>query len=75
MAVELTEEQKKSPYYKYYEREIKEVPEEVMKRIMTEKFDDSEALLFADKDRLFEDGYLPGEFGYLVVICKYTICK
>lgn len=63
MAVELTEEQKKSPYYKYYEREIKEVPAELMKRIMTEKFDDTEALLFVDKNKLFEDGYLPGEFG------------
>ena len=51
MAVELTEEQKKSPYYKYYEREIKEGPPILMKRSMTEKFEDSEALLFVDKNK------------------------
>lgn len=57
------EEKKDSPLYKYYERGIAPVPQELFERIMTEKFDDSKALLFQEKDRLFEEGYLPGEFG------------
>lgn len=58
-----TEEQKKSPLYKYYKREITPVLPEVFQQIMTGTFDDSKVLLFKDKDKLFDSGYLPGEFG------------
>lgn len=61
--VNLTEEQKKSPLYKYYEREIAPVPDDLAKQIMTGEFDDTAVLRFEDKDKLFDEGYLPGEFG------------
>lgn len=61
--VPVTEEQKKSPLYAYYEMDIDPVPPELLGRIMTEKFNDGDVLLFEDKDKLFDDGYLPGEFG------------
>ena len=61
--VNWTDEQRKSPLYKYYEKEISPVPPELFQQIMTGTFDDSEVLLFEEKDRLFDDGYLPGEFG------------
>lgn len=49
--------------YKYFERDIASVPEEKMKQIMTGTFRDEDALLFSEKDKLFDEGYLPGEFG------------
>lgn len=61
--VPVTEEQKKSPLYAYYELEPEPVPPELLERIMTETFDDGDVLLFENKNQLFDDGYLPGEFG------------
>ncbi len=63
MGVVLTEEQKKSPLMKYFERDIKPVPEELAKVILGGTFNNEDALLFEDRNRLFEPGYLPGEFG------------
>lgn len=63
MGVILTEEQKKSPLMKYFERDIAPVPEDLAEQILRGSFDDSEALLSEDKDKLFDEGYLPGEFG------------
>ena len=58
-----TDEKKESPLYKYYEKEIAPVSKEMFEQIMFGTFDDSQALPFAEKDKLFEEGYLPGEFG------------
>ena len=63
MGVILTEEQKKSPLMKYYERDIKQVPPALFEQIMGGSWNDEDALLFKDVNRLFEEGYLPGEFG------------
>ena len=63
MAVILTEENKKSPLYKYYERDIASVPADLFEQIMRGSFHDEDAMPFEDKNKLFEDGYLPGEFG------------
>lgn len=63
MPVPITEEERNSPFYKYYELDIADVPKEVEERIMGE-FDPADALLPHELNRLFDDGYLPGEFGW-----------
>lgn len=64
MTVSLSEEEKKSPLYKYFEREIAKVPEDVLNRIMSGSFESENGLLPTEMNKLFEPGYLPGEFGW-----------
>lgn len=63
MAVSLTEEQKKNPLYPYYEMPIDPVPEDILGRIMQMSFETEGGMSYSDIDLLFEDGYLPNEFG------------
>lgn len=64
MIVNLSEEEKKSPLNKYFEREIKEVPADIFDKIMSGSFNAENALLPTEMNKLFEPGYLPGEFGW-----------
>lgn len=61
--VTLTEEQKKSPLYKYYQIPIDPVPEETREKIMAMSFDDGEGENLADLNDMFNDGYSHCEFG------------
>ena len=63
MGIEITEELKNHPLYKYYELPIKPVPEDVAAKIMSLKYDNEDGLNIADINRMFDDGYLPCEFG------------
>ena len=64
MAVELTEQEKQSPLYKYFERDIAIPVEELALMVKDSRMDPADALLPDHINDLFEDGYLPGEFGY-----------
>lgn len=64
MAVELTDEEKKSPLYKYFQIKIESAPEELAFQIMEGTFDSENALMPTEMNRLFDEGYLPGEFGW-----------
>ena len=64
MAVLLTEEERRSPLYKYFEREIEPVPTEIVNRIMSGNFDPEGGILPSEMNQLFEPGYLAGEFGW-----------
>lgn len=64
MAVLLTEEERKSPLYKYFERDIAPVPAEIVDRIMQGNFDPQGGILPSEMNQLFEPGYLAGEFGW-----------
>ena len=64
MPVPVTPEERRSPLYKYFERDIAPTPPEVVERIMQGGFDPAGILMPADMNRLFDDGYLPGEFGW-----------
>lgn len=78
MAVILTEEQKKSPLYKYYELDIAPVPPEKVKQIMSMTYDNQDGLPIEDINVLFDDGYTTSEFGLFglpdggCVVCNYT---
>ena len=63
MAIPVTEKQKQSPLYKYYELDIAPVPEELSKKIMSMTWEHEGGLPIQEMNRLFDDGYLPGEFG------------
>lgn len=63
MAVKLTEKQKQSPLYKYYEMDIAPVPEDLAKEILSMNWNKEGGLHINDMNKLFEDGYLDGEFG------------
>ena len=63
MAVELTQEELKSPLKKYFDRDIAPVPADIFKQIMDGDFGDAKGLHPNDLNRMFEDGYLDGEFG------------
>ncbi len=64
MAVLLTAEEKKSPLYKYFERDIAPVPAEIFNRIMNGTFDLKGGIMPTEMNQLFEPGYLAGEFGW-----------
>ncbi|MCF0142951.1 MAG: hypothetical protein HUJ75_06200 [Parasporobacterium sp.] len=65
MAVPVTEEQKKSPLYKYYEMDIAPVPADLAAWIMTSPVNETDGLEFKDAHKLMDPGYLPGnaDFG------------
>ena len=64
MAVEITEQERQSPLYKYFERNISKSVEELEELVKNARLDPKDALLPENMNDLFEDGYLPGEFGY-----------
>lgn len=63
MAVILTEEQKKNPLYSFYEIPIEPAPKEIVEQIMQMSFETEGGMPYSDINLLFEDGYLPNEFG------------
>ena len=63
MAVILTEKQKKSPLYKYYELPIDPVPKDLAEKIQTMSHMDAEGMAYADINNMFDEGYLSCEFG------------
>ena len=64
--VPITEEQRKLPYAKYYDKPIVPVPEEKLKLLET-PLDPALALRIEDRNRLFEPGYLEAEIGFCVM--------
>lgn len=63
MAIAVTPEERNSPLYKYYELDIAPTPPEVAARIMSGDFPADGGLHPSEMNRMFDDGYLPGEFG------------
>lgn len=64
MAVVLTEEEKNSPLYKYFLLDIASVTEQKFDQIMNGTFDPADAISPTEMNRLFDEGYLSGEFGW-----------
>ena len=63
MPVPITEQEKKSPLYKYFERDMV-APEPARFIEGDQPMPTENALRPQDMNLLFDDGYLPGEFGY-----------
>lgn len=63
MPVPVTEEERRSPLFKYFEREIAPAPPEIVEKIMAGDFAPDGGLHPTRINDLFEDGYLKGEFG------------
>ena len=63
MRVPVTEAEKQKSYYKYFLREMVRPTAEHLAAIERE-LDPAEALPIGEKDRLFDEGYLPGERGW-----------
>jgi len=63
MAATLTQEQKNSPLYKYYEWDVAPVPEEKVRQIMSMTFDNQGGLPIQEINSLFDGGYAKNEFG------------
>lgn len=55
---------KEKSYYKYYLRKVAPAPKEKWDAIKEVPGNPGDALLIQDRNRLFEPGYLPGEFGW-----------
>ncbi len=66
MRVPVSDEEKKLSYYKYFLREMTPPPEGYTEQVLAKELSCEEALRIWDKDRLFEEGYLPGEFGWCI---------
>lgn len=64
MRVPVTDAEKKSPYYKYFLREMVRGDSAKYEKIKQGPTDPSSALKVQDMNLLFEEGYLPCEFGY-----------
>ncbi len=65
--VPVSEEEKKSPLYKYFLRELAPAPQEKYDAIAKGPMDPKDALQAPDLNKLFDPGYLPGEFGWCVL--------
>jgi hypothetical protein len=66
MKVAVTEEEKSRSYYKYFLREMTRPAEGVIEKVLSQELSPEDALRIQDKDLLFEDGYLKGEYGWCV---------
>ena len=64
MAVAITEEEKKSPLYKYFDEDAVFPLEDLKKMTENCELTPEEAMTPDQINDLFKDGYLPGEFGY-----------
>lgn len=67
MPVPVTEEERRSPLYKYFERGIRPVPKEIEEQILACDFPEGGGMHPTQLNRLFDEGYLPGEFGIWVL--------
>jgi hypothetical protein len=65
--VPVTEDERRTPYYKYFERDMAAVPREKYEMINTNPLRPEDALKVQDMNDLFKKGYLPGEFGCCVL--------
>ena len=62
--VPVTEEEKQLSYYHFFEREMTPPAEGHTEKVLARELKPEEALRIQDKDLLFEEGYLPGEYGW-----------
>lgn len=62
--VPITENEKSSPFYKYYDRKIVAPPKEKMEMLKANPLTEETALAPENMNDLFKDGYLDGEFGW-----------
>ena len=62
--VPVTEEEKQLSYYHFFEREMTPPAEGHTEKVLARELKPEEALKIQDKDLLFEDGYLSGEYGW-----------
>lgn len=62
--VPITEAEKRSPYYKYFERELTPIPQKTLDKLADNPLTPETALQAPDLNKLFNPGYLPGEFGW-----------
>lgn len=62
--VPITEEERQSPYYKYYAADMAAPAPEAMERLVHNTLTPETALKITDMNDLFLPGYLPGEAGY-----------
>lgn len=61
--VPVTEEDKLKSYYKYFNRELVDIPEEKKKILEHPLLPDGAGLELADRNKIFDPGYLPDEIG------------
>lgn len=79
--VAIPEGSENRPYYKYYLQDMAPVPAEKLELLTSGPGDNADALLIADRNKIFEPGYLPGEVGYWLmddgsaVVANLTKCK
>jgi hypothetical protein len=64
MAVPVTDLEKQSPLFKYYERDIARPLKELQDTVAASRIAPENALRPENMDLLFDEGYLPAEFGY-----------
>ncbi|MEW6554717.1 MAG: hypothetical protein AB1384_10580 [Actinomycetota bacterium] len=64
---ELTEEEKKRPYAKYYHKELAEIPTEDLAAVNAGPVDASKATTIQERSELMKPGYLEVETGYTVM--------
>lgn len=64
---ELSEEERRKPYAKYFCRELAEIPAEDLAKVNAGPVDPSRATTVHDRDDLMRPGYLPVETGYTVM--------
>lgn len=67
MKVPVTEQDKKKSYYKYYEMDLATQPEEKLAKIAQGPGNPEDALKIEDRNKLFDKGNLPDEFGYYLM--------
>lgn len=58
---------KERSYYKYYLRDMAQIPQEKQMFLKNPKGDPKDALRIEDRNKLFEDGYLADEKGYFML--------
>ena len=63
--VPITEEERQSPLFKYYDRPMTKADPEKYKKA-AQMLDPADAIQASEMNRLFDDGYLPGELGWTV---------
>lgn len=73
MLVPITEEDRNSAYYKYFSRPMAPVAQEKYDKIKAGPVDPKTMLHVQDMNVLFNEGYLPGEFGYARVEDKSIV--
>jgi len=64
MSVLVTDAEKKSPLYKYFEKDIAKPIEVLRSMVEDSRIDPENALRPEDMNLLFDEGYLPAEFGF-----------